>query len=109
MRITRREAVVAAVAAGLGSVATLASHAMADGKRHALVGKWHVRCPNKHVDVVTQGTRQHKCEECGKQCFVNGKVTVMCPKGHANELDLNGEDVVKSFKCRTCGAECQGW
>lgn len=77
--------------------------------RHALGGKWHVKCPDGHVDIVTKGTKQHKCETCGKQCFVNGKVTVVCPNKHPNVIDLGPIDVLRSYKCTTCQAECEGW
>src|SRR4051812_38537410 len=108
MEITRRKAILLAAVIGL---APLSKYASADDKRHALFGTWHVRCPDGHVDVVTKGTRQHKCDECGKQCFVNNKVTVMCPRGHANVVDLGDVDVLTSYKCTAsgCGAECQGW
>jgi hypothetical protein len=96
---------------GLVALMSLAGLAKAEDKRHALYGKWHVRCPAGHVDVVTDGTRQHKCDRCKKQCFVGGKVILMCPKGHANEVKLDDVDVLRSYKCGTkdCGAECQGW
>ncbi len=96
-----------------GGTAVLAITELANAadKRHSLYGKWHVRCPGGHVDVVADGTRQHKCQTCGKQCFVDGKVTVMCPSGHANTVSLDDVDVLQSYKCKTvgCGKECEGW
>lgn len=99
---------------GFALVSILVANLHAQGNlRHALVGTWHVRCPkNKsHVDVVRDGTRQHKCESCGEQCFVKFKVTVMCKNGHANEIDLANIDVIFSHKCKEsgCRLECQGW
>jgi hypothetical protein len=111
MLITRSKSAALTVIAAIALLAGSLYPAKADDKRHALYGTWHVRCPAGHVDVVTDGTRQHKCETCGKQCFVNGKVTIMCPKGHANDVSLADVDVLRSYKCRTkaCRAECEGW
>ena len=106
---TLTPAIVLAATVAFGGLLGSVQHAKAEDKKHALYGTWHVRCPAGHVDVVTEGTKQHKCETDGKECFVGGKVTVMCPKGHANEVALDDVDVLKSYKCQTCGAECQGW
>src|ERR1035441_10470270 len=75
--ITRRQAIVLAASVGFVALMGFVQHAKAeDKKKHALGGKWHVRCPAGHVDVVTKGTKQHKCEKdgCNRQCFVGGKV-----------------------------------
>jgi hypothetical protein len=128
MKLTRRLAMVLTASAGLTPFAAFVRQALSvqqKRKRRALYGKWRVRCPLGHVDVVTDGTRQHECEhtvhgkKCNRQCFVNNKVTVMCPKGHANVIDLADVDVLTSYKCRTkvkegdteieCAKECQGW
>jgi hypothetical protein len=108
MQITRRQAIVSAATSAFLVLTAFARPGSAEN-RHALYGKWHVRCPDGHVDVVTQGTRQHKCETSGEQCFVNEGVTVMCPKGHANVVDLRPVDVLRSYKCTVCGVECEGW
>jgi hypothetical protein len=66
----------------------------------ALIGTWRVRCPfDNHDDVVTQATRQHLCEACGRQVFNNDMVTVVCPRGHAIRVKLGG--LATSFKCPT--------
>lgn len=115
MEITRRQAIVVAAASGLAPLLGLAPYARADDKHHALHGKWHVKCPDGHVDIVTDGTKQHKCEKCGKQCFVDGKVTVVCPSMHDNVVDLKDVDVLETYKCKhkdgdkEHGKECEGW
>ena len=55
MEMTRRR-VIALAAAGLTPLLSLVQKAKADEKRHALYGTWHVRCRNKHVDIVTEGS-----------------------------------------------------
>jgi hypothetical protein len=109
--ITRRQAIVLMSLTGFAALLNYVPTAWADDKKHALYGNWHVRCPLSHIDLVTGGTRQHRCETCGRQCFVDGKVTVMCPKGHANIVVLGNVDLLTSYKCQTkdCGLECQGW
>lgn len=109
--IRRRQALVFMSLTGITALLGYVPAARADDKRHALYGNWHVRCPAGHVDLVTKGTRQHKCEKCGRQCFANGNVTVMCPNGHANTVSLENVDVLRGYKCQTknCGLECQGW
>jgi len=115
MQATRRQAIGAGITSGFLALFKFAPLARADNKRHALYGKFHVCCPNKHVDIVNDGTKQHKCEKCGGQCFVDQKVTLVCPGHHDNVVDLSVVDVLKSYKCRhkeagrICGKECQGW
>jgi len=115
MKTTRRQAIRTAITSGSIAFLKFTPLAWADNKRHALYGKFHVRCPNKHVDIVTDGTKQHKCEKCGKQCFVDQKVTLVCPAQHDNIVDLSGVDVLKTYKCKhkeadkVCNKECQGW
>jgi hypothetical protein len=105
---TRRGFIRLAGACGLVLLFGVGRPATAEN-RHALYGKWHVRCPRMHVDIVTDGTKQHKCEKCGDQCFVNGSVTVMCPNKHPNKIALGSVDVLTNYKCRRCKAECEGW
>lgn len=109
--IPRRQAIVLISLAGVTVLMGFVPTAMAADKKHALYGNWHVRCPVGHVDLVTKGTKQHKCQTCGRQCFVDGEVTVMCPKGHQNTVALANVDVLTSYKCETkgCGLDCQGW
>lgn len=73
----------------------------------ALVGTWRLRCPKGDVDTVHDGTRQHQCCEHGDQVFQGNVVTVVCPNDHDNRIDT-GSGGLRSFPCRTCGAECQG-
>ncbi len=116
MRISRRQAIAAGVACGLAPLAGFTPRASADDEHHALYGRFHLRCPNKDLDVVTGGTHQHQCRTCGEQCFVNGKVKLVCPDKHDNEVSLNDVDLLKTYKCREkvdggkeCGKECEGW
>jgi hypothetical protein len=79
------------------------------GPKNYLLGTFHLKCPYcGKVDVVENGTAQHHCENraCGKQVFVDGKILVMCPKGHTNEVILRGE--TRSIKCKVCNVECEG-
>jgi len=75
--------------------------------KNYLWGTWKVRCPNKHDDTVTQATAQHECEKCHQQVFKDGKVTVVCPNGHPNEVPLNGKK--ESVICQNggCKLECR--
>ena len=108
MKLNRRQIIVSAVTSGLGLVTMSVRQGFGEN-RHALYGKWHVRCPDGSIDIVTEGTRQHRSNKTGVQCFVNGGVTVICPNEHANTIDLRSVDVLKSHKCTVCKAECQGW
>ena len=72
--------------------------------RACMYGKWIVRCPNGHDDVVTEGTCQHVCEKCGTQVFSGDVVTVVCPAGHPNRVHTG--DAMRSWKC-SCGRECR--
>jgi hypothetical protein len=106
MTISRREMLAMSGAVILFPLKNLIEEAAASGDY--LWGTWYVRCPAGHDDKVTDGTAQHKCEkwDCGKQCFRDGKVTVVCPKGHPNEIILKSR--TESFICKTdgCKLEC---
>ena len=106
MYSTRRQALFWAASAGLASIVGSALPADAAPENY-LWGTWYVRCPDGHDDKVEKGTAQHKCETCGKQCFKDGKVVVVCPKGHPNEIEVKGR--VESAKCKHegCGVECR--
>ena len=106
---TRRE-FFAAFISKLGALAVIL--AMPTRALAYLWETWVVRCPNcAKEDTVTRGTEQHICERCGKQTFHgpgNRVVTVVCPKGHPNEVDTSGR--IESVKCASdkCGhAECR--
>ena len=79
--------------------------------RACLVGRWKVRCPNGHVDVVEEVTCNHTCEKCGVVAFSGGVGQVVCPKGHSNQVttgDKSGRaQWLCSFKCRVDGLECR--
>lgn len=105
---------------GTGLLMSLAWYAGASGDirgdstaqkrtRSYLWGTWYVRCPDGHVDKVEDATAQHVCEDdkCKKQCFIDGKVTVMCPDNHTNEIAVRGR--VEGRKCKTdgCKKECR--
>jgi len=111
MEISRRGALYVAVSVGLVPITGKLQLALADDKRHALIGEWRVRCPKGHIDTVTGGTKQHECDDqkCRMQCFVGGKVTVMCPKDHPNEVDLSNVDLLETYTCKSekCGTECR--
>src|SRR5690349_17657937 len=90
-------------AAAIGAAAWLL--AAPTPARAALPDHWKVRWPNGHVDDVSGGTCQHKCESCHEQAFTGANVTVICPSGHSNEIDVGPCDdahAVRSFKCRAC-------
>jgi hypothetical protein len=76
--------------------------------RACLYGKWWVVCPNGHVDLVDDGTCQHKCEKCGVQAFQGSIVTVRCPNGHDNRIDTAPcGRACTGFNCPTCGSNCR--
>lgn len=76
-----------------------------------LYGKFKVRCPNGHVDIVEDGTCNHTCEKCDVKAFTEGEGDLVCPDGHVNHVRTGSsrrrEDVTTSVKCRTCGKECR--
>ena len=75
-----------------------------------LYGTWHVMCANHHINVVSDGTCQHKCEQCGLQVFTGYMVTVVCRNGHQNRITTGAGDrqhVTQSYKCNTCHTECR--
>ena len=113
MNKTRREFIATVV----GTIATAGIIVVASSPARAcLYGKWKVRCPNGHDDIVDAGTCQHVCEKpgCGRQVFSGHAVTVVCPIGHPNRVDTgtypqkHGKPVMESYRCSTstCGREC---
>jgi hypothetical protein len=98
MKITIRLAILLAI------TVWFAPSALASPENY-LLGTFVVRCPNGHDDTVTKGTAQHVCEKCGTQTFRGGKVTVVCPHGHPNEVTLHGQ--TKSIICSVCKTECR--
>jgi hypothetical protein len=102
MTVTRRILVLLLATSWLAAFA----HA---GPTNYLLGTFQLKCPYcGKVDMVDKGTAQHQCENhsCGKQVFVDGKILVMCPNGHTNEVTLHGE--TRSIQCKFCKAECEG-
>ena len=79
--------------------------------RACLLGKWKVRCPNGHDDIVDDVTCNHACETCHANALSGGVGNVVCPNGHASHVstgDRNEQDKwLQSFKCPTCGFECR--
>jgi len=76
-----------------------------------LYGNWLVRCPNGHLNIITDITCNRTCETCGALSVVNGEAVVMCPNSHANHV-ISGmreerEKWVMSYKCHICGQECR--
>lgn len=75
-----------------------------------LYGKWNVRCPNGHIDTVTDGTCQHKCEKCRAQVFSGKDVTVVCRNGHSSRIttgDCGRSTCTTSYICPKCGIDCR--
>jgi DNA-directed RNA polymerase subunit RPC12/RpoP len=111
MNKTRREFITTVVGT-IAAVGTVVVGAPSSAQA-CLYGKWQVRCANGHIDIVDDGTCQHKCEKCGLQVFDGHTVTVVCPVGHANRVDTGtypqkrGHPVMESYKCSTCGRECR--
>lgn len=99
MVITRRRALVCIIAAGLAPIAS--GH-----PKNYLLGTFYLQCPYcGNIDKVEDGTAQHRCQTCDKQVFHDGKVIVMCPNGHPNEIALHGR--TSSIICRRCQTECR--
>jgi hypothetical protein len=99
--ITRRKALV--LFATVGIAPSVLAH-----PANYLLGTFYLRCPNPNcwqIDRVDDGTAQHACSKDGTQMFQNGKVTMMCPNNHPNEVTVSGQ--VSSVKCRICGTECR--
>src|SRR5215813_2320992 len=109
MNKTRREFIAIAVGTvgAVGIVVATPSQA-----RACLYGKWKVRCPDGHIDIVDEVTCNHTCEKCPKKAFVDGEGDVVCPNGHVNHVrtgNRNERDKwIDSLKCRQpgCGKEC---
>jgi hypothetical protein len=76
-----------------------------------LAGRWKVRCPNGHDDIVDQVTCNHNCDECGAQAFKDGEGNVVCPNGHVNHVVTGNRDQqdrwIQSLNCAQCNAECR--
>jgi len=72
-------------------------------------GKWKVVCPVGHTDMVDDATCQHKCSQCGRQCFSGNTVTVLCPRGHRNTVTsaCDKEHCTQHQACSTCGIDCR--
>ena len=93
---------------GVACGVAFGSMGMPGTARACLYGKWWVKCPNGHVDMVDDGTCSHKCERCGLQVFRGNQVTVVCPNGHANTIDTGAcGRACTSYKCETCGSDCR--
>jgi hypothetical protein len=73
--------------------------------RACLYGRWYVLCRNGHIDVVTDGTCNHQCDD-GQLAFKDGEGDIVCPNRHVNHV-VTGKGVITSFKCRICGTECR--
>jgi uncharacterized C2H2 Zn-finger protein len=101
MEITRLKGLILA----LIMVAWISPSALAQPKDY-LYGTFYLKCPKcSQVDKVEKGTVQHVCEKCHTQMFRDGKVTMMCPKGHPNEVRLHGRTT--SIICKECNMECR--
>ena len=71
-----------------------------------LWGKWRVRCPTDgEIDLVEDGTCQHRCSKDNTQVFSGNTVTVVCPNGHPNTVDSGR--LMRELKCRVDGVECR--
>jgi hypothetical protein len=102
MKTTRREFIARVVFAG-GAL----SFATRSWAETCLLGTWYVKCPfDGQIDKVEEGTRQHICSRDHQQVFHDGGVTVVCPNGHYDKNFVKSDGCITSFKCRTCGAEC---
>lgn len=107
MKNTRREFIKKLVGT-TGAVGIIAAFPIQ--ARACLYGTWHVQCPNGHIDTVTDGTCQHKCEKCGLQVFSGNVVTVVCRNGHPNRIATGAGDsqhVTQHFTCPTCNTDCR--
>jgi hypothetical protein len=76
-----------------------------------LVGKWTVRCPNGHDEIVDEVTCNYKCRKCGALAFSAGTGLLVCPNGHPNRVATGGRDDkmrwLCSFRCEVDGLECR--
>jgi len=108
MALTRRS-VLAALVAQAGSISVLVNTSAPAWA--CLWGRWKIRCPNGHDDIVTQGTCQHQCETCGAQAFDHGAVRIVCPNGHATLVQTgtshDQRDLLQSYKCPQDHLECR--
>src|SRR5882724_11000423 len=83
MNKTRRTFVSGLLGAIGGASVILATPSAVRG---CLVGKWKVRCPNKHCDIVDDVTCNHTCDTCHVKAFSDGVGDVVCPDGHVNHV-----------------------
>ena len=103
MKETRRQFTRALLA---GIVAFLVGLALPEKARACLYGTWKVQCPNcKQVDTVTDGTCQHKCENCKTQVFSGDDVTIVCRNNHATRITIK-HPATDSFVCPSCKTDC---
>jgi hypothetical protein len=109
MIVTRRNLIITSLVKFSAVAALLSAGRSA---RACLVGTWKVRCPNGHVDTVSQVTCNHNCETCGTAAVSNGEGNIVCPAGHVNHVvtgDRDHQDSwIRSHTCATegCGREC---
>jgi hypothetical protein len=107
MNKTRRE-FIARLVGTTGAVGVML--AAPSRARACLAGTWHVQCPNGHIDTVTGGTCQHKCEKCGVQVFSGNDVTVVCRNGHPNRIRTGACDsshCTTSYICPQDNTDCR--
>jgi hypothetical protein len=75
-----------------------------------LVGKWRVRCPNGHDDIVDEITCNHNCEKCHALAFNDGEGNIVCPNNHVNHVSTGSTGErgkwMRSHPCSRCGEEC---
>lgn len=77
------------------------------GTASVLVGKWEVVCPHcEHAQMVYDHTKRHTCEQCRRECAINGKdgwFTVRGECGHTDRV----EGVTKQHGCshQACGRQ----
>ncbi len=107
MNKARREFIVRVVGT-IGAVGVIV--AAPSPARACLAGKWKVRCPRGHDDIVEDVTCNHACEKCGAKAFSDGVGDVVCPDGHANHVSTGNRNErdkwLQRLKCSKCGKEC---
>ena len=84
--------------------------AMPRPAKACLYGKWKVRCPNGHDNMVDDGTCQHKCKNCRVQAFSGNDVTVVCRNGHPNRITTGAGDrdhITQHYTCPSCHTDCR--
>ncbi len=68
-----------------------------------LEGKFKVRCPLGHDDIVSGITHNHTCEKGPHKSVVKGSAILVCPDGHMNPVG----NITRSHKCWICEKECR--